>query len=69
MTSTPGSKTIEITVKPNGQTSVRTKGFAGSTCRDASRFIEQALGKVTSEQLTAEFHAAASAQTEQRLTR
>jgi hypothetical protein len=49
-------KTIEITVSPKGETAVTTKGFAGSSCRDASKFIEQALGHQTSETLTAEFH-------------
>ena len=50
------TRTIEIIVAPNGETKVETKGFAGSECRDASRFIEQALGQQTGEQLTAEFH-------------
>ena len=49
-------KTIEITITPKGETSVQTKGFAGASCRDASRLIEQALGQRTSEQLTPEFH-------------
>ena len=49
-------KTIEVTVAPNGETSVETKGFAGAECRGASRFIEQALGQRTGENLTAEFH-------------
>ena len=49
-------KTIEVTVAPNGETSVETKGFAGAECQDASRFIEQALGQRTGERLTAEFH-------------
>jgi hypothetical protein len=49
-------KTIEIIVSPTGETTVQTKGFSGSTCRDASKFIEQALGDRTAEQLTAEFH-------------
>ena len=49
-------RTIEIIVSPKGETSVQTKGFAGSSCREASKFIEQALGQHTSEQLTAEFH-------------
>lgn len=48
--------TIEIVVTPTGQTQVQTKGFTGSECRQASQFIEQALGQRTSEQLTAEFH-------------
>ena len=50
------TRTIEIVVTPTGETTVQTKGFAGSSCRDASRFIEQALGQRTGEKLTAEFH-------------
>ena len=53
-------KIIEIIISPSGETQVETKGFTGSECRDASKFIEQALGKQTSEQLTAEFHEVAS---------
>ena len=49
-------KTIEIIVTTDGKTRVETKGFVGSECREASRFIEQALGKRTGERLTAEFH-------------
>ncbi|QDS88779.1 hypothetical protein EC9_29740 [Rosistilla ulvae] len=56
------SKTIEIVVTPTGQTHVQTKGFVGSDCRQASRFIEQALGRQTGEELTAEFHQQASQQ-------
>ena len=50
------NKTIEITVGPKGETKVETKGFTGAECRDASRFVEQALGQRTAEQLTAEFY-------------
>ncbi len=49
-------KTIEITVSPNGEAKVETRGFTGSECREASRFVEQALGRKTAETLTAEFH-------------
>ena len=49
-------KTIEITVSPSGETKVETKGFSGGACREASRFVEQALGARASETLTAEFH-------------
>jgi hypothetical protein len=49
-------RTIEIIVSPKGETSVQTKGFAGGECREASRFLEQALGQRTSEKLTREFH-------------
>ncbi len=50
------SKTIEITVNPKGRSRVETKGFAGGECREASRFIEQALGTRSAETMTAEFH-------------
>ena len=50
------SKTIEITVGPNGETTVQTRGFAGGECREASRFLEQALGRTAGERLTPEFH-------------
>lgn len=51
-------KAIEIVVSPKGETSVQTKGFSGAACREASKFIEQALGQQTGETLTAEFYAA-----------
>lgn len=50
------SKIIEVIVSPTGETKVETKGFAGNECQQASRFIEQALGKRGDETLTAEFH-------------
>ena len=49
-------KTIVIVVAPDGQTAVQTRGFTGSGCREASRFIEQALGASVNETLTSEFH-------------
>jgi hypothetical protein len=50
-------KTIEITVSPAGQTSVETKGFSGTECRQASEFVEKALGHRIDEQLTGDFYA------------
>jgi hypothetical protein len=49
-------KIIEITVGPTGATRVETRGFTGGECREASRFVEQALGARTAETLTAEFY-------------
>ena len=49
-------KIIEITVSSKGETKVETRGFIGGACREASRFLEQALGARTAEALTAEFH-------------
>ncbi len=54
-------KTIEITVDTKGQSKVETKGFFGGECREASRFVELALGNRTAETLTAEFHQKQSA--------
>lgn len=33
-------QTIEIIVSAAGETTVQTKGFGGSSCREASKFIE-----------------------------
>ena len=49
-------KTIEIIVDTKGQARVETRGFSGGECREASRFVEQALGTRSAETLTAEFH-------------
>jgi hypothetical protein len=50
------SKTIEIIIAPDGSSKIETKGFEGASCREASRFIEQALGKTVKETTTAEFY-------------
>jgi len=50
-------KKIEITVSPEGATSIKTSGFTGSACKDASRFIERALGTSGRESLLPEFYA------------
>ena len=49
-------KTIEITIDAKGQATVQTKGYAGAGCRDASKFIEQALGETVTDKPTAEFY-------------
>jgi hypothetical protein len=51
-------RTIEVTVDARGATTVATVGFAGPSCRDASRPYEEALGVSTAERLTAAFHEA-----------
>jgi hypothetical protein len=59
--SAPTTKTIEITVSPEGSMSVKTNGFSGSSCRDATRELERALGVSGRETLLPEFHAQAQA--------
>jgi hypothetical protein len=50
------ARIIEVIVSPQGEATVQTKGYAGSDCLQASKFIEQALGDVASERKTAEFY-------------
>lgn len=58
------TRQIEILVAPDGATTVQTLGFTGPSCREASRFVEQALGKQVGEKRTAEFYQRQSAQNE-----
>ena len=50
------TKVIEVVVDPRGAATVQTRGFAGGECREASKFVAQALGRTTAETLTAEFY-------------
>jgi hypothetical protein len=47
---------IEVVVSPQGETTVQTKGFVGTECLQASKWLEQALGIATADSKTAEFH-------------
>ena len=47
---------IEITVSPEGAVLIKTSGFTGSSCRDATKAIEKAMGVVGTESLLPEFH-------------
>ena len=53
---------IEVTVSPQGETTVQTKGYSGGDCLQASKFLEQALGVVASDKNTPEFYQATPAQ-------
>ncbi len=48
-------KTISIIVASDGKTKVETHGFDGQSCKDASKFIETALGQKTTEQFKPEY--------------
>jgi hypothetical protein len=47
---------IRLIISPKGQTLLETKGFSGAGCREASEFLEHALGHTIQERLTSEFH-------------
>ena len=48
-------RVIEVTVSPQGQTTIQTKGYSGGECVQASKFLEEALGIPTTDHKTAEF--------------
>ena len=48
-------KKIEITVSPEGATSIKTVGFVGTSCKDATRDLENALGVAGRETLQPEY--------------
>ena len=50
------SRIIEVLVSPKGESTVQTKGYSGGECLQASKFLEQALGVVASEQKTGEYY-------------
>ena len=47
---------IKIIIDPDGTTKILTQGFAGRSCKDATRELEKALGIVTDEKLTSEYY-------------
>ena len=47
---------IEVTISPTGEVSIQTRGYTGSTCRQASQFLEKALGQVAQDRPTAEMY-------------
>jgi hypothetical protein len=46
---------IQVRVSPAGEVILETRGFEGSSCKDASRALERALGISTSDQPRSEF--------------
>ena len=56
------ARIIEVVVSLTGETTVQTKGYAGTDCLQASRFLEQALGVTTADRQTPEYHQTAPAQ-------
>lgn len=56
------ARIIEVTVTPKGETTVQTKGYQGSDCLKASRFLEEALGVTTADRKSVEFYDAVPAE-------
>lgn len=56
------SKVIQVVVNKKGETKIETTGFTGSSCQDATRALEAALGAKTGETLTGDYYASAGEQ-------
>ena len=60
-------KTIEITFSADGKFTVQARGFKGSSCHQATKALEEALGDVQSRRNTAEFYQSDAAKNQQQL--
>lgn len=56
------SRTIEVIVQPDGSLKIDAVGFRGADCEKATRFLEQALGRVAGRQKKPEFYRQAGRQ-------
>lgn len=50
------SKTIIVTRKKDGNLEIKTEGFSGEACKDATKTLKERLGVVTSETATDEMY-------------
>jgi Protein of unknown function (DUF2997) len=50
------SRVIEVIVSPQGETTIQTKGYAGSDCLQATKFLEQTLGITATDCKTGEYY-------------
>ena len=51
---------LEITIAKDGKVTLSVKGAKGPSCMDYARFLEGVIGRVESEERTAEFYEPAS---------
>jgi hypothetical protein len=56
---------IETIIAKDGSVTVKTEGFVGKACQDATKQLEQALGVVAKETKNPEFYASADARASQ----
>ena len=50
------TRTIEITVQPDGKLEIEALGFTGADCEKATAFIEDALGRPVSKRKKPEYY-------------
>ena len=52
--------TIHFRFTKDGKSKIDAEGFTGTTCQDATKFFEEALGKVTANQAKPELYETAA---------
>ena len=50
-------KRIIVDIDPQGNTKVKTEGYQGTSCKEATEVLEKALGSVVSDKDTDELYA------------
>jgi hypothetical protein len=60
-------RTIEVSVAPDGSISIEAVAFQGSDCEAATRFLEEALGVVSSKAKKPEYHQRSRRSNQQRV--
>ena len=50
------NRTIEIMVSPTGEIHIEAVGFTGTSCKEATQALEEALGTVERSQTKPEYH-------------
>lgn len=62
-----GQRRMEIVIDAEGKVRIDAIGFAGTSCKDATKVIEQALGAVESSQNKPELYQTAGVGQQQRI--
>ena len=60
-------RTIEILIAPGGGITIDAVGFKGADCEQATKFLEQALGQVTTKRHKPEFNERGKVQRRQKV--
>lgn len=50
------NRTIELIIKPDGTLKMDALGFEGRLCEEATRFLEDSLGRQTEQHRKPEYH-------------
>ena len=52
----PRREEFEIEIDKSGETKIHLKGIKGKACLEYTKFLEQIIGKIKSQELTSEYY-------------